>query len=383
MTSATVTFGWDTSHYDGHLTAAVLNRAKAQGIQFWTHKLGEGVGDIDPFAAEAFAAGLGLFDVVGGYWFIHGNDDPKAEAAKCVAVADQVAPGWRDKPGWFFQTDAEVSSTGLPSPAYTKAFSDTLADLSGKTVVVYASAGMYGNRLAGLGHFLWNAHYGTNPTGTPAALYAAQGGNKSAGWNTYSDQVPLLLQFGSGATVAGLTTCDANAFRGTIDELLEQIMTTVDVTPASQAAIADLVMTKSAEIPNIPKDPDFSGLPKTALNTAVYRIRQASADARDNGAAALAQSKANAAVLAGIVKTEAVIQAALAAAGPGVDTATLAAQIKAVGDSATAEFAALHKENADLKQENADLLARLAAAEQAAATALANPPAASTPAAAE
>lgn len=73
------------------------------------------------------------------------------------------------------------------------------------------------------------------------------------------------------------------------------------------------------------------------------------------------------ATLAGIVKTEAAIQAtlaAIAAGGTSVDTAALAAQIKAVGDAESAAVAGLH-------DQIADLTSRLVAAEQAAADALA------------
>jgi hypothetical protein len=85
---------------------------------------------------------------------------------------------------------------------------------------MYASAGMYGDRLAGLGHPLWNAHYGTNPVGGFEAVYP---GDSSPGWAPYSGQTPALLQYGSNTTIAGLTTCDADAYRGTVDQLLTLI----------------------------------------------------------------------------------------------------------------------------------------------------------------
>lgn len=353
--TAITIYGWDTSHYDGVLTQTILNRAKSDGIAFWTHKIGEALNNTDPLAAEAFTAAHAVgFQVIGGYYFLDGDLDADAQAHRCVTVADQVAPWWRDFPGWFWQADAEASGSGLPSPSMVKRFSDTLASLTDRVVLVYASAGQYGNRLAGLGHKLWNANYGNNPTGPFKSIYP---GDSFRGWNSYSGQTPLLLQYGSNATIGGLATCDANAFRGTINDLLEQIMATVDITPASQHAVAEAVITTSATIPNIAKDPDFSTLPKTALNTAIYRIRQASADARDNAATAVSLLNATAASLAGLAKSQAALQAALDtfASGQKVDTAALAAQIKAIGDAESATVTALQAQNAQLVAANAAL----------------------------
>jgi len=215
--STTVTFGWDASHYDGKLTRAVLQRAKAEGIRFFTHKIGEGLGGTDATQGTALSAARSAgIALLGGYWFLHGNDDATTAAKKCVETADKYESWWRDLPGWFWQTDAETSSSGLPSPSYVKKFSDALAERSGRTVIVYASRGMYGNRLDGLGHRLWNADYGSNPHGQFGAVYP---GNSSRGWTPYSGQTPTILQFGSNTTIAGLTTCDANAFRGSVAEL--------------------------------------------------------------------------------------------------------------------------------------------------------------------
>lgn len=228
-------FGWDSSHYDGVLTAAILRQANAEGIVFWTHKLGEGLATTDPYAAEAFGNANGLFQVIGGYYFIHHGQDMAAQAHRCVALADELAPYWRTFDGWFFQTDAETEQPyGLPTPAEVKTFSDTLAKLSGKTVIVYASAGMYGNRLAGLGHPLWNAHYGSNPH---LPFEDAYPGDDSAGWNEYSGQIPVLLQYGSNTTIGGLTTCDANAFRGAIDDLLTLIGADMSLTQADATVV--------------------------------------------------------------------------------------------------------------------------------------------------
>lgn len=214
-------FGLDCSHFDGTLTLADLKRAAAEGIAFFTHKLGEGLGAEDATQSTALAAARDAgIRVLGGYWFLHGNLNPITEAQACIAMADKDEPWWRTFPGWVWQADAETSPTGLPSPAHVKAFADALSRQTQKTVLVYASHGQYGNTLNGLGHPLWNANYPSNAQKPFKDLYP---GDSYAGWSSYSGQVPAIAQFASSATVAGKKTCDVNAFRGTIDELLTLI----------------------------------------------------------------------------------------------------------------------------------------------------------------
>jgi GH25 family lysozyme M1 (1,4-beta-N-acetylmuramidase) len=214
-------FGWDASHYDGELTTATLERAKSEGIEFFTHKIGEGLSNTDTTAQEALnAARAAGIRVIGGYYFIH-SGDMVAQAVRCIALADRYVPWWRGFNGWFWQTDAETDTGGhLPSPAEVKLFSDTLATRSRRRVVVYASHGQYGDRLSGLGHPLWNANY---PSSRRAGFKDLYPGNSYAGWTAYSGQTPAIVQYTSSATIAGHTTCDANAFRGTIDQLLTLI----------------------------------------------------------------------------------------------------------------------------------------------------------------
>lgn len=230
-------YGWDQSHYDGDITLAIMETALVEGIEFVTHKLGEGPNhdDDDPKAAAALLASKNAgIQLIGGYWFCHGSDDPALEARTCVETADRVAPWWRTFPGWFFQADLETSATGLPSPAFSKSFCDALAVLSDRTVIAYASHGMYQNRLTGLGHRLWNANYGSEPTGPFEDIYP---GDNSPGWDPYSGQVPVILQYSSRATIAGRTTCDANAFKGTVADFMTLIGVDMTGTPVTVEGI--------------------------------------------------------------------------------------------------------------------------------------------------
>lgn len=348
-----ITYLWDASHYDGNLTTAILTRARAEGIEGFTHKLGEGLTNVDTTAGTALAAArdAGIL-AVGGYWFIHGNDDPVAEAKRCIAVADEHESWWRTFAGWFWQTDAETSPTGLPSPSYVKTFSDTLASLSGRRVIVYASHGMYGDRLASLGHPLWNANY---PSSRKAGFKSLYPGDRFAGWAKYSGQTPVIVQYSSSATVAGLHTCDVNAFKGTIQDLL----TLIGAVDMSSALAND--------------DPDFLALIWRAEALANFKLVIGGGPEKGKPVPFVAaiqalqsQSAATAATVAGLVKSEAALQEtlnALAAGGTSVNTAAIASQITALGNTESAAVAALSKQIVDLQ-------ARLAAAETAAAAAL-------------
>lgn len=265
-------FGWDASHYDGALTRDVLDQAVAEGIEFFTHKIGEGLSNTDDTARPALAAARDAgIKVIGGYYFIH-SGDMVAQAARCIRLADLYVPWWRTFDGWFWQTDAETDTAGhMPTPAEVKLFSDTLANGSGKKVIVYASHGMYGNRLTDLGHPLWNANY---PSSRRAPFRDLYPGDDYGGWTPYSGQTPVLCQYTSGATIAGRTTCDANAFRGTIAQLLTLIGGTT--VAGFDAADAHFLLTYKG----LP-----AGVPTESLGTAVMAAQASAAQAAAKAAA--------------------------------------------------------------------------------------------------
>lgn len=209
-------FGWDSSHYDGPITATIAAAAKAQGIAFVTHKLSEGSGGLDTLAAQALTsfrdAGI---EFIGAYGVVR-TGDAVAEADVLISMADAQVPWWRDFPGWFWQTDLEKWPYDPVPATLGITYSRELAARTGKLVVLYGSAGQYGSELSSWEGPLWNAHYGLNQPGLFQVIYP---GDQSAGWAAYSGKTPTFLQYSSAATIAGLTTCDANAFRGTVAQL--------------------------------------------------------------------------------------------------------------------------------------------------------------------
>lgn len=244
---------WDASHYDGTLTKAILARAKAEGIVGFTHKIGEGLADTEGThddTALAAARDVGMV-LVGGYWVVRSAPPAADQVDALIRLADAGEPWWRDFPGWVWQTDLERWSYDNVSAAKGIDFARRLRDKTGRQVLLYASHGQYADQLAGWDGPLWNADYASRPVGTAAAMYPGDGWRPQhqgwvGGWAPYSGREPTILQYTSSAIIAGLTTCDANAFRGSVEQLRALIRpvggapTTGDTmfTPQQEADIA-------------------------------------------------------------------------------------------------------------------------------------------------
>jgi hypothetical protein len=216
-------YGWDASHYD-----AVPNGARvvSEGFSFMTHKGGGDANDAELGAWwNAVKAQRGKL-LLGAYWVLYpGNPTGRADAF--LARLDSQCPGWRDGP-FILQLDCEDwtgNGSTKPGKADIKAACARLkAKMPKLTPIVYASAGQYGDSLSGLGYPLWNARYVlSNQTGTAAGLYARAGGDGGKAWAVYSGQTPAIWQYTSSATIVGQTTCDANAFRGSLIELTKLV----------------------------------------------------------------------------------------------------------------------------------------------------------------
>lgn len=207
-------FGWDASHYDGQLTPSILVRAAGEGIVFFTHKIGEGLLDTeggadDTALAAARTAGI---PVIGGYLVPRSNAPVAAQVDHWIALADAGEPWWRSHPGWFWQIDLERwPYDAVPASVGIQA-AQLLRARTGRWTILYASRGQYGNQLTSWDGPLWNADY--------VSSGAYPGDGWAPGWAPYSGKTPTILQYTSSATIAGLTTSDRNAFRGTLDQLL-------------------------------------------------------------------------------------------------------------------------------------------------------------------
>lgn len=232
-------FGWDMSHFDAPRIAGAV----AEGISFVTHKAG---GDrTDPELAAWWSAVRGIDPgrlLLGAYWVLLPGD-PAGRADAFLSRLDAACPGWRDRP-FLLQADCEKwrgDARTVPSKAEIAAFCDRLAARMPRLrPVVYAPKWVYGNGLAGLRYPLWASSY-VDGAGPFRGLYP---GDSSSRWTPYSGQTPAILQYTSSAVIGGQSTSDANAYRGTLAQLVALVApgwTEDDVTPEDIGRIADAV----------------------------------------------------------------------------------------------------------------------------------------------
>lgn len=208
-------FGWDASHFD----APTIGNAVAEGFSFFTHKAG---GDANDAEIATWWNSVKNTDpakvILGAYWVLYPGHGSGA-GDSFVARLNATCPGWQNRP-FILQLDCEKwngDSGTIPSKGEIKAACDRLVALMPKLKpIVYAPEWVYSDTLSGLAYPLWASSY-VSGTGTASALYP---GDNSSKWHAYSGQTPAVLQFTSSATIAGQTTCDANAFRGSLQELV-------------------------------------------------------------------------------------------------------------------------------------------------------------------
>lgn len=204
---------WDASHYDGLISVDTFKRARAEGIVAFTHKISEGVSYVDPLGIQNLTNARDAgFELIGGYHVVRSSD----VGGQVDNAMRSAPPWWRDFPGWFGQIDLELWDYDKVPAATGIDFGHAWRDAMARTVVMYASRGQYGDQLTPWDGEFWNADY---PSSRQAPFKDMYPGDGYKGWAPYSGKTPALLQYASTATIAGLTTCDANAFRGTLEQL--------------------------------------------------------------------------------------------------------------------------------------------------------------------
>lgn len=218
-------FGVDVSeHQDGMSLAA----AKAQGMEFAILRLCDGTYRDRTFRshlADAESAGL----LVSTYWYLRAPSEGSTIAQQ-VDVIDQQMGGRRDLPVWIDVESVDPRFEPGDPRYYLLTGDDVWAakrELERRGYIVpgvYSGAWYWENMpggepsMNGLG-YLWVSSYGSNRWGSPANLYAGDGGNAHPGWNyPLGNRKPDILQYGSNATVAGHIV-DINAYKGTRNQL--------------------------------------------------------------------------------------------------------------------------------------------------------------------
>jgi hypothetical protein len=144
-----------------------------------------------------------------------------AQVSYLIAYADQVTPWWRTFPGWFWQMDTEHWTYDKVSGSTGAAACAELRRRTGKQVLHYAPQWAYGNGIPGSDP-LWASHY-VSGSGDFKALASKVG---SSLWAAYSGRTPAILQYSSSATIGRQSGCDANLFRGSLDDFARLIGST-------------------------------------------------------------------------------------------------------------------------------------------------------------
>jgi hypothetical protein len=194
-------------------------------MAYITHKVSEGATYVDPkFAAFAGRARAHNGRVLLGGYCVNRRGDQRPQVDHYIRCLDASAPWWRDG-NWVVQLDCERWSNKDGVYAYEPRLAEIrewcsyfMARTGSRwKPIVYAPKWTYGDALAGLEYPLWASAYGTNPTVPYRQAYP---GDQSSRWAAYSGQTPAILQYGSRTTIGSQGTCDANAYRGTLAELV-------------------------------------------------------------------------------------------------------------------------------------------------------------------
>jgi len=218
--SGMTTFGWDASNWDWSRGGMDVGAAVRDGICFTTHKVCEGTHFYEDPYYERYAQRVqGVVPLPGGYAVNHPGDQ-RPQVDWFIELLDRHSPWWRGGP-FLVQLDAEKFSymTRAPSPAECQQWCDYFVERTGGAYrpVVYGPRWLYGDTMSTLTYPLWASDYAGNPVAHYREAYPGDGSSR---WSAYSGQTPVLLQYGSQLTIGSQHTCDANAYRGSIDQLV-------------------------------------------------------------------------------------------------------------------------------------------------------------------
>lgn len=205
-------FGPDISNNNGTVDEAQVQR---EGFSFVFAKVSEGSYFADTYwpATRDACKALGLPYI--GYHYVT-TDDPAAQAAKFVnnggganAMLDVEANSGDIANFWavvnaFNAAGVNIALSYIPHWYWEEIGSPDLSQVPGLIASSYV-----------------------NGTGYASALYPGDGG---VGWQPYGGAQPVMWQFTDKAQIAG-KTLDANAFRGTPEQLAALLGATVPPTP--------------------------------------------------------------------------------------------------------------------------------------------------------
>lgn len=199
-----VTFGIDVSHHQPTLDFNALRR---DGVEFVFIKSTEGASFVDPEFTTNLAAARAAELSVAAYHFVRGGAFAGAQAALIAGVVPRDVP---------VLLDVESGSGGV---ALARDLVDQLRARGYRVPLLYLPRWYWQElgqpSLAGLPP-LWSSRYPDNVVDDLRREYAVV---PPTYWNGYGGVDVEVLQFTSSARVAGYAPLDANAYRGTREQL--------------------------------------------------------------------------------------------------------------------------------------------------------------------
>ena len=207
-------FGIDVSKWQGEID---WPRVKSSGIQFAISRASIGtVGDVW-FARNLLGSDAAGIPLTGAYHYLYPRSwvSPEAQCDKFLAMLGGAADGY------LTVVDVEYKGTDITD---VRRFAARFRDrTNGHPLIVYTGGwfwrGYMGNVRADDIGPLWESRYVDPTPGSPSVMYqrvpASWWTPGYGGWDAAT-----LLQFTSSSVVPGIAgRCDANAFRGTLDQL--------------------------------------------------------------------------------------------------------------------------------------------------------------------
>jgi GH25 family lysozyme M1 (1,4-beta-N-acetylmuramidase) len=207
--------GVDVSYYQNGMS---LKRAAGEGLSFAIIRTSDGTlrdWAYQSHIRDAESAGM----VTAAYHFCRNPNEGTSITQQVATSVDVMGaykrPIWLDcetPAGLFAQHVQEFKNEFERRGVRVIGIYSYIPWWEGKTIGGEPATAPYGK--------VWLAHYGSNPDGSPAQVYAARGGNNSRYWDyPLGNQKPVLFQYGSKAEVAGFADVDVNAFRGSKQQL--------------------------------------------------------------------------------------------------------------------------------------------------------------------
>lgn len=190
-------------------------------------KVSEGLGYVNPdwAASKTVMTALAAHGFVPvAYFFMDAGGSGAAQAQKFAAAAGNLT-------GWGIAVDLERAPDGSPTRQQAV---DAVAELRKlyphHPIGGYAPHWYTGGEDLTFFDWLWASEYVLG-SGDPAALYRQV---PATWWAPYGGRTPLMLQFTSKATIAGISgSCDCSAFEGTQAQLAAHVLPAAPKPPPS------------------------------------------------------------------------------------------------------------------------------------------------------